>query len=127
MNAAIEIRKTPDGRILARRRDGLPLTAEDKEQAQRLAVIEDLPPRAWIVDEVRDGEKLKAVKLCSAFLEDHLWLVIDASYQPVDCLAIYYAEELAALGAKTPEQLREIHKVKLTFPGCRVIQEGPKS
>ena len=124
MNAAIAIRKTPDGRIQARRLDGRPLTPADKEQAQRLAVIAELPPCAWVVEEVRDGEKLKAVKICSALLEDHLWLVIDRSYQPTDGLAIYYPEELAELGTKTPEQLREIHNVKLAFPGCRVIQEG---
>ena len=127
MNAAIEIRKTPDGRILARRKDGKPLTAADKEQAKYLAVIEDLSPRAWIVEEVYDGEKLKAVKICSAPLEDHLWLVIDRSYQPSDGLAIYYPEELAELGTKSSEQLREIHKGKLVFPGCRVIQEGADS
>jgi hypothetical protein len=57
-------------------------------------------------------------------LADHLWLVIDRSYQPMDGLAIYYPEELAELGTKTQKQLREIHRVKLTFPGCRVIQEG---
>jgi len=127
MNPAIEIRKTPDGRIQARRVDGRPLTPADKEQAQRLAVIEELPPRAWVVEEVRDGEKLKAVKICSAIVEDHLWLIVDRSFTPADGLAIYYPEELAELGTKTPEQLREIHKVKLVFPGCRVIQEGAES
>lgn len=25
---------------------------------------------------------------------------------------------------KTPEELKGIHKVKLAFPGCRLIQEG---
>jgi hypothetical protein len=124
MNAAIEIRKTPDGRILARRKDGKPLTAADKEQAKSLAVIEELPPRAWVVEEICDGEKLMAVKLCSAPLEDNLWLLIDRGYQPTDGLAIYYPEELMELRTKTAEQLREIHRAKLTFPGCRVIQEG---
>jgi hypothetical protein len=89
-----------------------------------LAVIEQLPPRVWVVTEVHDGETLKAVKICSAPLQDHLWLVIDRSYRPTDGLAIYYPEELPELRTKTPEQLREIHKVKLVFPGCRVIQEG---
>jgi hypothetical protein len=77
-----------------------------------------------VVEEVRDGEKLKAVKICSALLEDHLWLVLERSFEPRDGLAIYYPEELPELRTKTPEQLREIHKVKLAFPGCRVIQEG---
>ena len=126
MNTALEIRKTRDGRIQARRSDGKPLTGEDREEARRLAVIEDFPPCAWVVEEIRDGTtgELRAVKICSAFLEDHLWLVIDRVYQPTDGLAIYYAEELCELRTKTQDQLREIHKVKLTFPGCRVIQEG---
>jgi hypothetical protein len=71
-----------------------------------------------------DRQNLRAIKICSAFLEDHLWLVIDRSYQPIDRLAIYYPEELTELTTKTLEQLREIHKAKLAFPGCRVIQEG---
>lgn len=124
MNSAIAIRTTPDGRIQARRIDGRPLTPLDREEAKTLAVMESLPPRAWVVEEIRHGGSLKAVKICSAPLEDHLWLVIDRNYQPTDGLAIYYPEELAELGKKTLKQLREIHKVKLVFPGARVIQEG---
>jgi hypothetical protein len=127
MNAAIEIRKTPDGRIQARRLDGKPLTTEDREEAQRIAVIEELPPRAWVAEEIWDGNRLRAVKICSAFLEDHLWLTLDRSFEPKDSLAIYYPEEFPELKTKTPEQLREIHKVKLAFPGCRVIQEGAEA
>jgi hypothetical protein len=124
MNSAIAIRKTSDGRIQARRIDGKPLTVADREEAQRMALIEEIPPRAWVVEEVRDGGKLKAVKICSAVLGDHLWVVIDRNYQRIDGLAIYYPEEFTELSIKTPDQLREIHRAKLTFPGCRVIQEG---
>ena len=35
MNTALEVRKTPDGRIQARRLDGKPLTAQDREEARR--------------------------------------------------------------------------------------------
>ena len=127
MNPAIGIRKTPDGRIQACRLNGKPLTAADKEQAQRLAVIEELPLKAWVVEEIRDDEKLKAVKICSAVVEDHLWIIIDRSFTPADGLACYYPGELDELRNKTAEQLCEIHKVRLTFPGCRVIQEGADS
>lgn len=126
MNVAIEIRKTPDGRIQARRLDGKPLTSEDREEARRMAIIEELPPRAWVAQEIRDGNNLKAVKICSAVLQDHLWLIFDRSFEPKEGLAIYYVEELATIAKKSPEELREIHKVKLAFPGCRVIQEGPE-
>lgn len=124
MDAVIEIRKTPDGRIQARRLDGKPLTVEDREEARRMAAIEELPPRAWVAQEIRDGSNLKAVKICSAVLQDHLWLIVDRSFEPKDGLAIYYPEELAAIATKSPAELREIHRVKLAFPGCRVIQEG---
>jgi len=127
VNAAIEIRKTPDGRIQARRLDGKPLTSEDREESRRMAVIEELPPRAWVAQEIRDGNNLKAVKICSAVLQDHLWLILDRSFEPKDGLAIYYPEELTILKSKTSEELKSIHKVKLKFPGCRVIQEGAES
>lgn len=45
MNQVLEVRKTPDGRVLARRKDGLPLTPEDREEAKRLA--QELPPVCW--------------------------------------------------------------------------------
>jgi hypothetical protein len=95
-------------------------------ESRELAVVEELPPRAWVAEEIRDGEKLKSVKLCSAVLEDHLWLILDRSFEPRDGLAIYYPEELPILRTKPTEELRGIHKVKLVFPGCRVIQEGPQ-
>ena len=124
MNATIEIRKTADGRIQARRLDGKPLTREDRDEAQRVAVVEEMPSRAWVAEEIQAGGSLKAVKICSALLEDHLWLILDRSFEPRDSLAIYYPEELPILKTKTPDELREIHRVKLAFPRCRVIQEG---
>jgi hypothetical protein len=127
VNPAIEIRETPDGKIQARRLDGKPLTDRDREQARRLATVAALPPRASVVEEIRDGEKLKGVKICSAVLEDHLWLILDRSFEPRDGLAIYYPEELPILRTKPTQELRGIHKAKLAFPGCRVIQEGAEA
>ncbi len=43
--ALLEVKRTPDGRILARREDGLPLTPEDREEAKRLS--QELPPPCW--------------------------------------------------------------------------------
>lgn len=39
-----------------------------------------------------------------------------------DGKAIYYRDEIELLKTKTPEQIRDIHKTKLVFPGCRVVQ-----
>jgi len=125
--ALLEVKKTPDGRTLARRTDGQPLTSQDREEAKRLIETqEDLAPiRAWVVEEARgENGELRAVLICSALLEAHLWMILDRSFQPKDNLAVYYAEEIPLLKNKTPEDIREIHKVKLVFPGCRVIQEG---
>jgi hypothetical protein len=82
---------------------------------------------AQIVREVLDGERLRGVLIHSPILGASVWVVADSTFQPVDGLAVYYREEFAELGTKTPEQLREIHNVKLAFPGCRVIQEGAEA
>lgn len=58
-------------------KDRKPLTPEDREEAKLLAQAEETPLRAWIVEEVRDWNSLQAVNICSAFLEDHLWLILD--------------------------------------------------
>jgi hypothetical protein len=59
--------------------------------------------------------RLRAVMLCSAVLDDHLWLIFDRDFEPNDGLAIYYPGELAELKAKTPEQLRTIFNVRRAF------------
>ena len=76
---------------------------------------------------VEANQTIQAVKICSHVLEDEIWLILDRSFIPHDGLAVYYPEEIPLLKTKTPEDLREIHKVKLAFPGCRVIQEGADS
>ena len=84
-------------------------------------------PRAWKVEEIRsESGEVRAVLICSGILQDHLWVIYDRSFEPKDSLAIYYAEELPELKKKNLEELRQIHKVKLAFPWCRVIQEGPE-
>ena len=40
--------------------------------------------------------------------------------------ALYFLGEVLALSNRNQEDLREIHRAKLTFPGQRVIQEGPE-
>ena len=78
--------------------------------------------------EVREGaNSIQAVKIASTVLNDDIWLILDRSFIPHDGLAVYYAEEIPLLRDKTPDELREIHKAKLAFPGCRILQEGPDS
>ena len=88
MSGAIDIRTTDDGRVQARRKDGRPLTPEDRTRAKRLIEQVSLPPRAWVAEEVHsEAGDLRAVKICSGLLEDHLWLIIDRSFLPTDHLA----------------------------------------
>jgi len=115
----LEVRKTADGKVFARRKDGLPLTPEDREQAKMKVQEQELEAQ-----EVRENETIRAVKIASRILNDDIWLILDRSFIPHDGLACYYAEEIPLLRDKTPEELREIHKAKLAFPGARVIQEG---
>lgn len=108
--------------------------AEQSEVVKRaLAMLHSKPEpapslpgegRAVEALEVREGETIQAVKIASTVLNDEIWLILDRTFTPTDGLACYYVEEITLLRDKTPEQLREIHKAKLAFPGCRVIQEG---
>jgi hypothetical protein len=66
---------------------------------------------------------LKAVEICSRQLEDHLYLILDRAFElPNKSLAVYFPDELEFLKTKDLEQLRSIHRTKLIFPGCRVVQ-----
>ena len=117
-----EIRRTPDGRLQARRRDGMPMSPEDREEVKLLALAEEAPLRAWVVEEVKQGDSLQAVLICSSILDDHLWVVLDRAFTPRGGLACYYADEIRYLKGKTAEDLKAIHLAKLKFPGCRIIQ-----
>jgi len=89
--------------------------------------MEALPhlPQAWKVKEIRsESGEVQVVLICSGILQDHLWVVYDRSFEPKDTLAIYYAEELPHLKARTSDDLRQIHRAKLAFPGSRIIQDG---
>ena len=119
--ALIEVKRTPEGKVLARRKDGQPLTREDREEAKKLA-LSDMEAL-----EVQEAETIQGVKIASSVLADDIWLILDRAFIPHDGLACYYAEEIPLLRDKTPEELNEIHKAKLAFPACRVIQEGAEA
>jgi len=122
----IELKRTPEGKVLARRTDGQPLTAEDREEAKTMAIAKEPPLRARVVERIHgDDGTLRAALLCSDLLEDHLWVILDRSFTPMDTLAIYYVEELPLLRDKNLEELMLIHRTKLKFPCARVVQEGP--
>jgi len=121
MNPAIEIRKTDDGAILARRLDGKPLTPEDREQARRIAAVDQTPISDPTV--IIDGNVV-AVVIDSTLLGAPIWFALRDGWRPdeADSIPIFYASELPALRVKTPQQLRDIFRVKRTFGGGMVRQ-----
>jgi hypothetical protein len=85
-----------------------------------MPVDEDLEP----AENISEG-RIIAVKICSHVLDACIWFSFDPDFKPDndESLAVFYAEEIPLLSDKTTEQLREIHKWKLTFgPGTRVGQ-----
>jgi hypothetical protein len=83
-----------------------------------LHVAEPQPQRP----DATEGQ-IVAVEICSEVLQAHIWLAFDKSFDPKDGQAVFYADEIPLLKDKTPEQLRQIQKVKLAFgPGSRVRQ-----
>jgi hypothetical protein len=123
MRAEIEIKKTGDGRLLARRMDGRPLTSEDVEAARLLGKAPAATSTEMAPADPTEGEII-AVLICAHLLEAEIWFALDESFKPDpgDGRAVFYASELPFLRTKSPDTLREIHKVKLTFGGGRVRQ-----
>jgi hypothetical protein len=66
-------------------------------------------------------EKTVGIKIASEILGEEIWLVMDPDFKPDDGLACYFPEEIEVLKTKRPEDLREIQKYKVEFPGSKVI------
>jgi hypothetical protein len=119
MTPVLQIRRTPDGRIQARRVDGRPLTAQDKEEAKRIATTGQRPTSDPAV--LVDGS-IVAVLIDSSVLGAPIWFAFADRWknsQP-DGIPIFYASELPTLREKTPEQLRSILNIKRFFGGGQV-------
>jgi len=96
----------------------LPSRREDREEAKKFALSDTEAL------EVREEGTIQGVKIASSVLGEDIWLILDRAFTPNDGLACYYPEEIPLLRDKPSEELKEIHRAKLAFPGCRVIQEG---
>ncbi len=125
MNAAIEVKQTDDGAILARRLDGKPLTTTDREAAKREAskrtICNDNQRPA--VEQIIDDNTV-AVLIDSSILGAPIWFALRDSWQldEPNRIPIFYASELPALRQKTVEQLRAIYITKLAFGAGRLKQ-----
>lgn len=73
--------------------------------------------------DLSDG-RIIAVLIDSEVLGGLIWVVLRDDWRPDpgDGRAVFYASELPFLRTKSPETLRDIHRVKLTFGGGRVRQ-----
>jgi hypothetical protein len=100
----------------------LSLIATIKERKTEVKAFMTAPPRAWIIEEVRTGDEIVAVKICSAFLQDHLWVISSDAFTPNDGLPYYTAAEVELLKDASPQTVQWIHDLRKVFPeGCRVI------
>ena len=115
MSQILELKKTPEGKVLARRRDGRPLTPADRAEAKRLA---DKLATTTTADPTEG--RIVAVLIVSEVLGAEIWFSLDDSFNPGDGLAVFYADELEFLKSKDAQTLRKIHETKLAFgPGSR--------
>jgi hypothetical protein len=76
-----------------------------------------------IAIETREGVSTQAILIYSTVLKDEIWVILDPAFVPAGNVGCYYPDEIPLLKNKTPEQLLEIHRAKLVFPGCRIIQD----
>ena len=91
----------------------------------RLKQVESKPEYRLIKrpsSDVTEGRVI-AYLIASEVLDCDIWLALDDDFDPRDRRAVFYSHEIPLLAEKTPQQLREIHEIKLGFgPGSRVRQ-----
>jgi hypothetical protein len=80
------------------------------------------PQNKAISCDLEAGEVV-AVLIASQILGAEIWLSFRDDFNPQDGNAVFYAHELPLLKDKTPEQLHEIHKVKLTFGAGSTVRQ----
>lgn len=124
MSVAIAVKKGPHGEILARRLDGQALTDADRAEAKAIAELVPEAPRAWVVQEHRSAAgELLAAEICSAILQDHLFVVFEPHlFTPPAGAVAYTTSELAALREKDPARVLYVHEAKRALGGGMVLQ-----
>ena len=87
-----------------------------------VAEAQENGPEIFNLEAELDKGPIQAVQIYSKVLGADIWLVFERDFLPHDGLAIFYPDEITKMGTKTIEDLLVIHKAKLVFPGCRIIQ-----
>jgi len=92
----IEVKRSPEGKVLARRTDGQPLTAEDREAAKTIAIAEEQPLRARVVEKPDQEREIMPIsilaedggkeRLCCRFCKGkHFWQSISSVINCANC------------------------------------------
>ncbi|MDP2601895.1 MAG: hypothetical protein Q8S00_04800 [Deltaproteobacteria bacterium] len=109
----------PNKEILAKTRDSSKALSPPKNTGytgyKRLQVA--------VVDQIIE-DRIIAVLIDSEVFGASIWFALDDGWtpDPGDTTPVFYASELPFLRTKSPDTLREIFKVKLTFGGGMVRQ-----
>lgn len=121
-STAPNVRSTKEGQNLETAREHREDLFDERET--------DQPSGAEVITEVRSGTgELKAVRIRSHTLEADIWMIRDKSFKPRKGLAVFFEKEIPMLKKKSLEELRDILRYKLIFPGCRLVTDeaGPAS
>lgn len=115
MSDLLEVRKLPDGRVQARRKDGRPLTDEDVEAAKLLAgsavgTQNESHSKPYI-----DGP-ITAVLIDSPIVGP-VWFAFDDGFKSSDCMPVFFASELPFLRTMSEAELRRRYEQKLALGG----------
>src|SRR5688572_13239687 len=94
----------------------------ENSTVEQMPELPEIPPRAWVIEEVRSAGKLQAVKICSAAIDAHLWLVLDKSFTPADDLAVFFPEELENLKSKSIDTFKKVLETKLTYAALGIAR-----
>lgn len=101
----------------------LELAKKAREQYRKRKQQGGAEPEPPAVDRIVD-ETVIAVLIDSEILAAPIWFALSDGWRPDEAasIPIFYASELPVLRVKTPQQLRDIFRVKRTFGGGRVRQ-----
>lgn len=95
-------------------------TPEDYER--KLSILLDLYQHARAL---KAGQWRALLVRSEVLSGEEVWVVQDeeqAQAVQADGKAIYFADEFDVLKTKTAADIRDIHRAKLAFPVCRVVQ-----
>lgn len=111
-----QIREIDDELVRLEQR-GVPEAAYQTKLDELVAVCQE-------AQALREGH-WGALLVKSELLGTEVWVIRDEGAMTLvkdDSRPVFFADEIALLKGKAPEQIKDILKAKAVFPGCRVVQ-----